>query len=376
MSASVFQRTGITVSAAVAALGGVLVAPAQAQLSENPEHSENAEQPADERAGHHEHDSRGQPSNVPDECEETERSIECHFDVEPGNYHVEVVLGGDEPGSTGVRAETHRAMLDETPTRAGQRLERGFTVNVRDPEGEPTKDDVGTPGLDLEFSGESPKLADVRVTEAPDVRQLFVIGDSTVCDQDSDEYAGWGQQLPRFFGQGISVANYADSGEGTASFLAKEELFASVESRLRPGDTVLVQLGHNDKETPAEDYRANLREMAERITAAGGNPVFVTPVVRRWFDDDGTLQDIGVHITDLANLPAEMRGLARDMDLPVVDLTTMTQRLVEDLGEGPSRDLYVTGDSTHTNADGARRFATLLRDDLKRQELLPGDLFR
>lgn len=38
----------------------------------------------------------------------------CHFDVPPGTYDVEVVLGGAAESSTGISGETRRALLPET----------------------------------------------------------------------------------------------------------------------------------------------------------------------------------------------------------------------------------------------------------------------
>lgn len=65
-------------------------------------------------------------------------TLACHFDVAPGTYDVSVVLGGAEAGFTAVTGETRRALLAETATGAGQYVRRSFTVDVRDPEGEPT----------------------------------------------------------------------------------------------------------------------------------------------------------------------------------------------------------------------------------------------
>lgn len=94
-------------------------------------------------------------------------SLACHFDVPPGTYDVTVTLGGDSAGSTAVSGETRRALLAETTTAAGQRVRRSFTVDVRDPEGEPTGP-AGSPGLDLVLGGSAPRVTALRVT--PPVR--------------------------------------------------------------------------------------------------------------------------------------------------------------------------------------------------------------
>lgn len=106
----------------------------------------------------------------------------CHFDVPPGTYDVKVLLGGEGAARTAIVGESRRALLPETATAAGERVARSFTVNVRTPEGEPTGPD-GTPGLDLTIGGPAPALAGIEVTPARHARQIFLVGDSTVCDQ-------------------------------------------------------------------------------------------------------------------------------------------------------------------------------------------------
>jgi lysophospholipase L1-like esterase len=305
--------------------------------------------------------------------------IVCHFDVAPGTYDVTAVLGGAEAGSTAVTAEARRTMLAATATAAGEQVEESFTVNVREPEGQPTGES-GSPGLDLYFDGEAPRLSDLTVT-ASQHTQLFLAGDSTVCDQDTVPYTGWGQELPQFFTQGLSVANYADSGESSGSFLANSLLFPTMSPLIAEGDVVLIQFGHNDKETSAEDFRANLTGLIDGVRAEGGTPVLVTPIVRRWFNDDGTLNNgTALHVNGLGvDLPAEMRGLAADEGVPLIDLTALTKERVEELGPEASEALFLTNeadDNTHTSEDGATEFARLVLGELRGQGLLPADLFR
>ena len=86
------------------------------------------------------------------------------------------------------------------------------------------------------------------------------------------------------------------------------------------GDVALIQLAHNDKTTTAEQYRANLTELVERVRARGATPVMVTPIVRLRFTN-GVINPVGLIVTDLADLPAEMRAVAALLDVPLIDLT-------------------------------------------------------
>ncbi|MEV0634422.1 rhamnogalacturonan acetylesterase [Streptomyces sp. NPDC050619] len=304
----------------------------------------------------------------------------CHFDVPPGTYDVKVLLGGDAGSSTSIAGETRRSLLPETPVTAGERVSRSFTVNVRTPEGEPTGLE-GTPGLDLALGGSAPALAGIRVTPAHRARQIFLVGDSTVCDQPGDPYTGWGQQLPQYLRKGLSVANYADSGESTVTYLSDARLWATVQPQIRPGDLVLVQLAHNDKTTDEATYRANLETLVAGVREKGGSPVLVTPIVRRWFNADGTLNNgTALLVNGLGvNHPEVIRSVAAAEDVPLIDLTAKTKALVESLGVEGSKALYLYNekrDNTHTSAHGATVYADLVRDELFAQHLVPEGLVR
>ncbi|MFF0011969.1 rhamnogalacturonan acetylesterase [Streptomyces sp. NPDC005374] len=304
----------------------------------------------------------------------------CHFDVPSGTYDVQLLLGGDAASSTSVSGETRRSLLPETAVAAGERAARSFTVNVRTPEGEPTGPD-GTPGLDLALGGSAPALADIRVTPARHARQVFLVGDSTVCDQPGDPYSGWGQQLPQYLRKGVSVANYADSGESTVTYLSEPRLWATVQPLIRPGDLVLIQLAHNDKTTDEATYRANLETLVAGVRQKGGNPVLVTPIVRRWFNSDGTLNNNTALLVNGLGVdhPAVIRSVAATEGVPLIDLTAKTKALVESLGVEGSKAIYLYNekkDNTHTSVHGATVYAGLVRDALVAQHLVPKGVAR
>ncbi|MFF4360687.1 rhamnogalacturonan acetylesterase [Streptomyces sp. NPDC001604] len=304
----------------------------------------------------------------------------CHFAVPPGTYDVKVLLGGEAASSTSISGETRRSLLPETAAAAGERVARSFTVNVRTPEGEPMGPD-GTPGLDLAVGGSAPALAGISVTPARHAHQILLVGDSTVCDQPAAPYSGWGQQLPQYLRRGLSVANYADSGESTVTYLRNPQLWATVQPLIRPGDLVLIQLAHNDKTTDEATYRANLETLVAGVREKGGEPVLVTPVVRRWFNADGTLNnDTALLVNGLGvDHPAVIRSVAAAQHVPLVDLTAGTKALVESLGVEGSKAIYLyheKRDNTHTSVHGATVYAGLVRDALVAQHLVPEGLVR
>ena len=143
-------------------------------------------------------------------------------------------------------------------------------------------------------------------------------------------------------------------------------LFPTMLPLIKPRDLVLIQFGHNDKETTAADYRANLTSMISQVRGRGGVPVLVTPPVRRWFT--GTqLNATGLHINGLGvDLPAEMRAVGAARNVPVIDLTAKSEALVEALGPADSAAIYLRADvdgvrdNTHFSEYGAGVMAELV----------------
>jgi lysophospholipase L1-like esterase len=136
-------------------------------------------------------------------------------------------------------------------------------------------------------------------------------------------------------------------------------------SQLQPGDTVLLQFGHNDQKQQkdgsgnAETYKAELRTHAERILALGGIPVVVSSMERRNFDaQTGKLKPSLLEYADAA------RAVATEMKLAFIDLNGMSQQLYAALGAERSQALHPVNngklDNTHHNNYGAMQLARLV----------------
>jgi lysophospholipase L1-like esterase len=307
---------------------------------------------------------------VPVHCTGT-APIVCHADVPPGHYKVTAVLGGERAATTSAWAERRRLMLDPLATEAGHRSRQHFLVNVRAPEGEPTGP-AGSPGLDLRFDGPAPLLHSLRVVPVTRTRVVYLAGDSTTCDQAEAPYTGWGQMLPARFTDRVSIANYADSGESSGSFLADPALFPAMRPLIERGDHVFLQFGHNDKQTTEADYQANLRRLIEGVRGRGGRPVLVSPPVRRLFDPAGRLTPTALHVNGLGvDLPAAMREVAGQEGVPMIDLTARSRDLLESLGPAASLPLYLPEkrDNTHFSEQGGGVMAGLVLDGARELNL-------
>lgn len=303
------------------------------------------------------------------------------FDVPPGEYTLRVALGSHaQAANTGVDVEARRTVIAPIDTRAGQVTTRVLTVDVRTPESMPDgQEGPGTAGLQVYLTGGAPALTDIQVIPRPHVPRLFVVSDSTAADWLVGPKRGWAQEIPQFFDAGLSVANYADSGSSTVSWLADPTLFATVRPLIRPGDEVLIQLAHNDKTTTEADYRANLTTLVDGVRAQGGQAVLVTPPVRHLFDADGEITPTGRVVNNLGvDLPAVARDVAAQLQAPLLDLTADSQALMERLGPAASWALYVgtaasPTDATHFNSYGAPIIAGLVAREIAAADLPAAD---
>ena len=269
-----------------------------------------------------------------------------------------------------VEAETHRRMLAQVQTQPEETQRFSFVVNVRQPEGQPIQNvPAGTPGLDVYVRGSAPRLSAICVQERSVGPKLWIAGDSTVCDQSDTQYAGWGQHLPRHFAAPVSVANYADSGESSGSFLGSGNLWGAIKAGWKAGDWVMIQLGHNDKSTSASTFRSNLAAMVAEAKAASVQPILVTPISRVGYELDAQ------HVNSTgADLPQIIRDLANTEAVPLIDLTVTTWNWLE--GVDFTQYFALGSDRTHPNHEGAEVIAEFVRDSIDEQGLELGAYLR
>lgn len=130
------------------------------------------------------------------------------------------------------------------------------------------------------------------------MERILYAGDSTVAFNKINTYpqTGMSQALPLYLKDNIQVISFAKNGRSTRSFIAEGRL-AAIEKELKKGDYLFVQFGHNDSKAdearhtdPDTDFKENLRMFAETAKACGAKAVFITPIARRLFDENGTFK--------------------------------------------------------------------------------------
>lgn len=217
---------------------------------------------------------------------------------------------------------------------------------------------------------------------------IYMIGDSTMANKSlkgGNPERGWGFVLPGFFSEEVYIENHAQNGRSTKSFI-DEGRWEAVRNKIKKGDYVFIQFGHNDEKVDAErhtdpgsTFDDNLRRFINDTREQGGIPVLFNSIVRRNFVD-GTLTDTHGEYREAP------RHVAQEMNVPFIDHNRLTHEWVASLGDEASRKyfMWVTPntlaccpkgkkDNTHLNVRGAKVVASLAVQALAEQvpELRP-----
>lgn len=296
-----------------------------------------------------------------------------------GNYRVKLKLGSaDRACVTTVKAESRRLMLEKVRTARGEFVTRTIMVNVRNPSIDGggavhLKDrEKGTlhwdDRLSLEFLGSPACPVSAEIEKAADIPTIFLAGDSTVTDQTKDPSASWGQMLTRFFGPTVAIANHAESGESLKSFIAEGRL-EKVMSQIRAGDYLVIQFGHNDMKQnlprtyvePFTTYKAYLKLFIAEARLHGAIPILVTSMHRRNFDANGKI------VNTLGDFPEAVRQTAKEENVPLIDLHSMSALFYEAMGPEKSPLAFAANgkDATHHNNYGAYELARMVVEGIK-----------
>jgi len=189
--------------------------------------------------------------------------------------------------------------------------------------------------------------------------------------------------LPEFLNVELEVKNYAVNGRSSKSFI-DEGRWKAVYDQLQKGDYVFIQFGHNDQKikdstrftNPYTQYRSNLELFVKETRAKGAIPVLFSSIVRRNFNEYGVLVD-----THWA-YPLVVRMVAKDLEVPFVDLQGLTEKLEIEYGPERSKRLHLhfepgeipyepngRHDDTHLSEKGAGIIAVLALKDIAQKGL-------
>ena len=304
-----------------------------------------------------------------------------------GNYRVTLTF----PGGTDVtvKAELRRLVVEHLQVPTGQSSTRTFIVNTRTPAIAAVGDikagavKLKAPresvqeawawddALTLEFGGVHPAVSAITI-EPVTVPTIFLIGDSTVCDQSKEPFNSWGQMFPRWFKTDIAIANHAESGETYRDSIGRRRLDKML-SVMKPGDWMIMQFGHNDQKQiaagtggPFTTYMDEIKKHVDAVRAHGGTPIIVSPMERRNFDEHAKIKP------SLADYAAASRQAAKDLGVAFIDLNAMSIPFYEALeARGPefSRRAFAGQDNTHHQNYGSYELAKCIVQSIREQKL-------
>lgn len=174
---------------------------------------------------------------------------------------------------------------------------------------------------------------------------IFWAGDSTVQYNDIMTYpqTGIGQVFHLFLKPDVKVENHAKNGRSTKSFIDESRLPA-IYDKISEGDFLFIQFGHNDEKKedperytePFSDYMVNLEKFVNVARNKKALPVLITPLERRCFVDEKTL-DPGEH----GDYVEAMKQTAEKLDVPLIDLNSMSRAEMTRVGAEASKSWYM-----------------------------------
>jgi lysophospholipase L1-like esterase len=220
---------------------------------------------------------------------------------------------------------------------------------------------------------------------------LYVVGDSTAANNRSPTIQGWGTPFLTFFNpEKINVVNAALGGRSSRTYLFEGHL-ETLLAKLKVGDTVLIQWGHNDAyDLDGPTFRGSLhglgnetqevthngkpetvhtfgwymRDEVGRIRAAGATPIILSLTVRDRWNKDGTIERLPLANIDMANTnrfheppiySVWSAEVAKQLYAPLLDVHNMiADRYDKEGKEIVSTYFNSERDPTHRNPKGAQ----------------------
>ncbi|MBT1698995.1 rhamnogalacturonan acetylesterase [Fulvivirgaceae bacterium PWU4] len=220
---------------------------------------------------------------------------------------------------------------------------------------------------------------------------LYLIGDSTVKNgggRGADGLWGWGDFLaPHFDTTRITIENHARGGRSSRTYQT-EGLWDNVLAKVKPGDYVMLQFGHNDggplndtlrargsirgtgEETEVIDnlitkktetvhtYGWYIRKYIQDTKAKGATPIVCSLVARNIWKD-GKVERATASYRQWAEAAAKAEGAF------FIDLNDRVASQYEKLGPDEVKSKLFLKDHTHTTEEGARINAAIVATALK-----------
>lgn len=302
--------------------------------------------------------------------------------VPNGTYEVTLTVTAHEAITLSILSQSRRFMIQDAAMKKDEKRKFTFDVSVCDyHKRDEDYTNVNGVMIDILCDGDFTAVSEVSPVNIP---VIYIAGDSTVTDQPAQypynplsTYCGWGQMFPQLLNTGIAVENHAQSGSTSEDF--KKINFTAFENKIKEGDFLIIEFGHNDQKIETLDayggYSDNLKYFINFAREKGATPIICSPINRIIFQEDGTLLNLLGEYRNAAKKVCEETGTY------FIDLWSRTTEFFE--AAGPIRAWgYFWGDGTdrdytHTNDIGGKIIAKFVADEMVKNNILPiADLIR
>ena len=209
------------------------------------------------------------------------------------------------------------------------------------------------------------------------MNKIYLFGDSTCQYNDESTFpqVGWGQFFHEYVKDKYQIINLAKNGRSTRTF-KEEGLYIPCQKEISKDDYLFIQFGHNDEKVnserftePYKDYQENLLFYINIAREKGAIPILLSPIYRRHFIGDKL--DSNCH----GEYPKAMKELAIRENVIFLDMTSLTKKYLEELGEEKTKELFMISalgkydypdklfDNTHLVEKGARMVCELIKKE-------------
>lgn len=192
-------------------------------------------------------------------------------------------LDPENDATVSLYTERKHPLYTEKTVSAGETLTTEFTVRVTPiyyEKSTPTgsiKDEMVTVGV----LGENSALASVEIQQVETAPTVWVLGDSTVTDGNTtlpfftlQNYTGVGTGLTKYLRRDYAMVNEGEGGLNAAD----NNHFNMVKDRIKAGDYMYVEYGHNHKSDGPTGYKECLDKYYNACHAVDAKLIIVSPV--------------------------------------------------------------------------------------------------
>ncbi len=287
-------------------------------------------------------------------------------------------LDPEKDANASLYTERKHPIFTEKTIKAGETVTEEFSVRVTpiyyeksEPEGT-IADEMVTVGV----LGENAALASVEIQQVEPFTTLWVLGDSTVTDGNTtlpffplQTFTGVGTGLTKYLRRDWAMVNEGESGLTAAD----NAHFNMVKNRIKAGDYMYVEYGHNHKDDGAVGLYNNLGKYYDACHDVGAKLIIVSPVqsINLWNADEQKWND---RFGGEENFEGYGRRFVEEKieagadDIAFVNLTKTSVKFVDKItaeggNEQDSAKFYYqtykddATDQSHPNDLGAENFA-------------------